>query len=412
VDAPSLAALGPYGVGVRTVSFVEHAVPDPLHLDPATGKAPLVDRVLEAEAWYPARTAKGAVAVTYAADFEGEHGRGVPFQTPGLAVRDAPPDAGGPYPLVILAHGYGGDPVAMSWLAENLASKGYVVVGARHRDPPYGDPRGFFGPALWRPLDIAFLARTVQAKARSSDPAFGGGLIDPDRVALVGYSMGGYGVVTAGGAGLAPDGAARAAPGNALAPYVRGGAKANAFHVDGLRAVVAIAPAGGSGPFLAWGQAGLAQLTRPLLVIVGDQDKTVGYAGPRAVFLGAVHAQRYLLTFHEGGHSIGMDGAAEAMRTALWDQDWFEDPVWRKERVLGVNLHFITAFLDLNLKDKTAMTSYLNVATPQSDDGVWPQPAPGAPYAAASPMTGGITVWKGFQRNHATGLSLERAAAQ
>ena len=40
---------------------------------------------------------------------------------PGLAVRDAPGEAGG-FPLVILSHGFGGATAGMSWLAENLAS--------------------------------------------------------------------------------------------------------------------------------------------------------------------------------------------------------------------------------------------------------------------------------------------------
>ena len=35
---------------------------------------------------------------------------------------------------MIVSHGYGNVPLAMTWLAENLASKGYVVAGIRHDD--------------------------------------------------------------------------------------------------------------------------------------------------------------------------------------------------------------------------------------------------------------------------------------
>jgi hypothetical protein len=34
----------------------------------------------------------------------------------------------------------------------------------------------------------------------------------------------------------------------------------------------------------------------------------------------------------------------------LWDQDWFEDPVWRKDRINAINAHCISAFLDRYVK--------------------------------------------------------------
>jgi predicted dienelactone hydrolase len=410
VDAPELARLGPYGVGVHTLTLVEPGVPDVLHLDKATHKAPIVDRTLTVEVWYPATPSPTAERVVYEGAMESEDATLTAFQAPGVAVRDAPADrAGAPYPLIIMAHGYSGTPVAMSWLAENLASKGYVVVAAHHRDPPWGDKGGFVGPVLWRPLDIAFLAHTVQARAKAGDPLFGG-LVDPSRVALAGYSMGGYGVITAGGAGLSPVTASMAMPGGYLSAYARGGAKAGDLHIDGLKAVIAIAPAGGSGFFSAWDGEGLRQLRAPLLLIAGDQDKVVGYASPKTIFDHATRSNRYLLTFHEAGHSIGMNGAPTSMHAKLWDEDWFEDPVWRKDRVIGVSLHFITAFLDLYVKGDAAASAYLNVI-PNSNDGAWPPPKPGEPYAALSSGSDGVTVWKGFQRNHATGLSLERRPA-
>jgi hypothetical protein len=121
---------------------------------------------------------------------------------------------------------------------------------------------------------------------------------------------------------------------------------------------------------------------------------------------------RYLLTFEGAGHAMGLNPAPDAMRRRLWDQDWFEDPVWRKERINAINAHFITAFLDRYLKDEPDRSAYLDVPVTDSDAGVWPPAAPPAAYDAYSPATGGITVWKGFQRNHAAGLQLlQRQAA-
>jgi dienelactone hydrolase len=403
IDAPELAPLGPHAVGVRSIVLLERAVPDVLAFDKAKGAAPLKDRALWVDVWYPAEAAKDAKPAVYQGDLPAETpGRRAAFTFAGIAVRDAPADKRGPYPLVVMSHGYSGTPVAMSWLAENLASKGYVVAAPHHEDPPLTDPAGFAGPLLLRPLDIAFTAHTLQARARAGD-AFFSGLIDPGRVALAGYSMGGYGVLTAAGAALSPKSSA-VVPGGYLAAYALGGAKAKDLNIEGLKAVVAISPAGGAGPVRAWEAEGLAALRTPALFIVGDQDKLVGYwPGVKSIFEGAVNAERYMLVYKNGAHSIGMNGAPDTMRGKLWDLDWFEDPVWRKERVIGVNLHMITAFLDLYVKGDVGKAAYLDVI-PASNDGVWPPPPPGTPYGGYSPGSGGITVWKGFQRVHSAGL--------
>jgi predicted dienelactone hydrolase len=308
---------------------------------------------------------------------------------------------------VIVSHGYSNDPAAMTWLTENLASKGYVVAAIHHEDPPITDRTRFAEPLLRRPLDIAFVAQTLQSQLA------GERLVDPARTALIGYSMGGYGVLTAGGAALDPQGGAvKLVPGGLLLPFARDGASRDAVLVKGLRAVVAISPAGG-GSLAAWGALGLRMINAPLLLIAGNQDKTVDYVtGARAIFGMADGAHRYLLTFKEGGHAIGLNPAPDSMRQLLWDQDWFEDPVWRKDRINAINAHFITAFLDRYLKGDASRDAYLNVPASESAAGVWPATPPPPAYDAYSPGTADITVWKGFQRNHATGLELLQAEAK
>jgi hypothetical protein len=139
-------------------------------------------------------------------------------------------------------------------------------------------------------------------------------------------------------------------------------------------------------------------------------DRRVDYAtGARMIFDTATNADRYLLTFKEAGHSIGLNPVPDAMRVRLWDQDWFEDPVWRTDRINAINVHFITAFLDRYVKDDVSRDSYLNVPVPDSDAGTWTTSA--SEYAAYSPGANGISVWKGFQRNHSAGLELQQAKA-
>jgi predicted dienelactone hydrolase len=405
VDAPELAPLGRFAVGVRTLQFREAAQADVQGFDPARGSAPLRDRGLGVELWYPARPKPGAVPVVYTASMPAEPPLPpAAFSIPGIAIRDASP-AGEGFPLIVVSHGWSNDPVAMTWLTENLASKGYVVAAIRHDDPSINDLRNLPQWLLRRPLDIVYITRALQ-RALSEER-----LIDPARIALIGYSAGGYGVLTAAGASLDPEGPmTRMVPGGLLMPYVRGGAMQDMAELKGVRAVVAISPAGG-GALDAWGT-GIRSLTAPLLLISGDHDHRVNYlTGARAIFDGAVNARRYLLTFKYAGHTLGLNPAPDAMRGRLWDQDWFEDPVWSKERINEINAHFITAFLDRYVKGDEGRAAYLDVAVAQSSDGTWPETTEPKAYDAYSPGAPNITVWKGFQRKHAEGLELLQAPA-
>ena len=89
-------------------------------------------------------------------------------------------------------------------------------------------------------------------------------------------SMGGYGVLTAAGASLDPTSPfMEMVPGAFLNPYARGGSKRDAVVVKGLRAVVAIAPAGG-GSLAAWRPEGLRRINTPLLLISGNPAAAAG----------------------------------------------------------------------------------------------------------------------------------------
>jgi predicted dienelactone hydrolase len=399
IDAPELAHLGHFQVGVRTIALVDSAQVDVLAFDPETGTAPRHDRELKVDLWYPADVAAGASPETYSGSLPAEPpAPPTRFTIPGIAVRDAKP-AAGRFPLVVVSHGYSNAAIAMSWLTENLASKGYVVAAIRHEDPPITDRSKFAEPLLRRPLDIAFVTRTLQ------NTLAGEGRVDPSRTALIGYSMGGYGVLTVAGGELDPGSPlAQMIPGGLLAPYARGGASTDVVHLSGIKAIVAISPGGGT--LRAWGAVGLGAITAPLMLISGDRDWTVDYrTGARAFFDMATNSQRYLLTFRGAGHRIGLGPAPDAMRHRLWDFDWFEDPVWRQDRIVAINLHMITAFLDRYVKDDVSRSSYLDGLTRESIQGAWPASADRA-YDAYSPGADGITVWKGFQRQHAEGLEL------
>jgi len=399
VDAPELAALGRYPVGVAAIELIQAGQADPLkgRDTPAIG-----DRHLPLSIWYPAG-APGP-GTTYRSALPGENGADIAFTVPGIASPGARA-ASGRFPLVILAHGYSNTPETLSWLGENLASKGYVVVAPAFRDPSITirTAAAAAGPIARRPLDIAFVAAEAQRRARAGQGPFA--TADADRTALIGYSMGGYGVLTAAGAPLDPG--LGAATRDVLAPYVAGGPKAADLRVGGIKAVVAISPARAVRGAALWAAPGVAAIRVPTLFIVGSQDHTVGYdPGVRSLFEEEVHAARYLLTFREAGHSIGLIGAPPEMRHSYWDMDWFEDSVWRKDRLMAIETHFITAFLDRYVKGDMAKAAYIDGLVPNSNDGSWAGAPPGR-YAGYSPGAPAATLWKGFQPNKASGMSLE-----
>ncbi len=384
VDAPALAALGSYSVGVATQDMAE----------PGEGH-----RHLRVDVWYPARG--GGTPITYHSALVGPDGKPAPFAIPGLAVANAAPVAGR-FPLVILAHGYNNTPEVLAWLGENLATKGYVVAGPAFGDPPVFDMPGVMESVAHRPLDIAFVAEAARRLALAGTAPFADA--DAHRVALVGYSMGGYGVLTAAGATLEPH-VAPATKGM-MTPYVAGGPQAGALKVADLKAVVSISPANRIGPLALWSSGGVAAIHVPTFFIAGSQDHVVGYdPGVRTLFEEATGAPRYLLTFREAGHNIALSSVPAGMQNRLWDQDWFEDPVWRKSRLMGIEAHFITAFLDRYVKGDAAKAAYFDGLVPNSDDGVWKDSS--AAYGAFSPGPPSATLWKGFQAAHAAGMMLE-----
>jgi predicted dienelactone hydrolase len=406
VDAPELAAPGRYSVGFRSITFVNRAQPDVESADPVSGSVPFRDRRLIVDLWYPAATVKSGKRMTYRSALPAEPSKPpVTFTQMGIAVAGARPVGEG-HPWVIVSHGYSNAPPVMTWLTENLASKGYVVAAIHHMDPnPYlVSAQIRAAPNFNRPRDIAFVARQLRATL--------GAQINPDKLALIGYSQGGFGVLTAVGAILDPTHPdSGLVAGGWLKQQARGGPEAASIIVPNVKAIIALAP-GGGGDRTMWGAEGLAGISAPLLLIAGDQDPVVGYEkAAKTFFEQAVNSDRYLLTYKLAGHSIALNPVPSDMRGSLWDMDWFEDPVWRQDRVGAINLHFITAFLAANVQGDTGKRSYLDVPVEDSDKGEWNAP-PGTPWGSYSAGGEGVTLWKGFQRRHARGMTLQHRKAQ
>ena len=408
-DAPALAKYGMFNIGVKTFSFVNTKQVDVLQTKP--GKpVPLYDRPLFVEVWYPARLAPGQPAVGKYRVMTRD-GKTV-VTLIGKAVRDAKVDGGAkPYPLVIISHGYPGNRYLLSHLAENIASKGYVVASIDHTDSTYSDQADFGSTLLNRSLDQLFVLGEM-ARLNASDP--GGtltGLIDTDRTALIGYSMGGYGVVNAIGGGFtaASVGFAWGAPNGTLAVRQAGNPAYAASMDKRIKAAVAFAPWGWKKGF--WDADGLAGIHTPVFFVAGSVDDVSGYApGVRNIFESSVNAPRYLLTYENANHNAGapMPAPLETWQAVSWldfiPAEHYVDAVWDSTRMNNIAQHFTTAFLDRDLKNNAEMDAYLNVVE-YSRNGLWSTEKDGK-------FKPDHTYWKGFPNRSAVGLRLEHRTPQ
>ena len=393
-NSPDLAARGTYSVGVRIIKLIHPAQVDVLHT--TDGKHPLYDRPLTVEIWYPATIpANKPATVTYESvlgRFNDPKRPLIPFTFTGRASRDAQPDpSGGAYPLVIVSHGYLGSRLLLTYLTENLASKGYVVVAIDHTESTYSDAAGFPSTLLNRSLDDLFVLNEMARLSAKPSQNFLAGLLNPDNTALIGYSMGGYGALNVAGAGYSPQAMKLfgqiAGGSTALEPRSMDSPTYKASLDSRIKAVVAFAPWGMERGV--WDAAGLAGLTLPTLFVAGSKDDVSGYEkGIKAIYDGAVNADRYLLTYVNARHNVAPNPppAASLMPGVSADEYMhYAEPAWNERRINNINQHFVTAFLGIHLK-KLDYAKYLNL--PESD--------------AVGP-------WTGFQPRMSVGLEMRHA---
>ena len=188
-------------------------------------------------------------------------------------VRDAPPDrSGGPYPLIVFAHGLGATPEDYESLLAHWASEGFVVAAPRFPLTNANTPGGVDeGDIASQPGDVSFvITSTLAASRRTGGPL--AGLIDAQEVGAAGHSNGAITTL-----GLVADTCCH--DGRVKAAVVLAGQE-NPFH-------------GGHFDY---------QEAPPLLLVHGTADADVPYSDTIAVFNHA-RGPKALLTIEGGDHS-------------------------------------------------------------------------------------------------------------
>ncbi|EHS53866.1 hypothetical protein PDO_3956 [Rhizobium sp. PDO1-076] len=154
----SETAFAAQAVGVQTLAITAPARAEPLSVT----------------VWYPAASGGDRTTVGDNRIFEGTE-----------VLRDAIP-ARGDFPLILLSHGSGSRALGMAWIATALAEAGFVVAGPDHPGTTSGDSTPEATPKIWeRTADLSAVLDSL-----TTDPIWRG-VVDPAKVGVLGFSLGG-----------------------------------------------------------------------------------------------------------------------------------------------------------------------------------------------------------------------------
>lgn len=348
-DAPAYGVPGAYAVGRRVLEMAE-------------------EPNLELSLWYPAEAGAGeAEAYAYQVKLP-VVGKVTLATDAGYAVPDAAYDlANGPHPLVILSPGFAMSTSSYGWLAEHLASYGFVVLAVEH-DEQMNPETGLWQGAIKRPFEIQAVFAYIDTQTQPGGAL--AGLVDPETVAVLGHSYGGYTALAAAGARIDSAGltahcetAVREEHPAAwlcdmLLPHLPEMAELAGLESlpdslwpgwgDGrVDAVVALA-----GDAFFFGEAGLAEIEAPVLAIGGTADHDSPFAwSARPTYDHASSPRKALVALNEAEHMIFTNPCAAVRWYAKpLAGEFCADAVWERPQAHDLIRHFTTAFLLAELR--------------------------------------------------------------
>ncbi len=245
---PASATKGPYSVGERTVTFVDHS--RPTAADPSRGLPAEPDRTLVTTILYPAAA-----------------------PTSKVAARARPPMVGavpaaGSFPLVEFSHGVTATgpeyvPILQSW-----ARAGYIVAAPTF--PLTSGPGASIDDVVNQPGDVSFvLTSMADLAAQPTDPLFGH--LAPGCTAIAGHSLGAITTLATVYDSCCREPRARAA-----------------IEISGWALPIDGGNYKGAPPV-------------PLLLLHGDADTTVPIKYSQQAFA-ELDGTRWFVTFHGAGH--------------------------------------------------------------------------------------------------------------
>ena len=245
-----------------------------------------------------------------------------------------------------------------------------------------GGINAFYNRARDHQFVLNFLSKQDNS-VFASDSKF---LVDTDKAAIIGYSMGGFGAInTIGGCytfnakNLKQIGVPSILA--SLLPLRLNSCFAGEEELDPRwKAVQVFSPWGGE--LDVHDAKSMEKITVPMFYVAGDQDNTSGFEnGIKKLFKQTGSADKYMMVYENARHNIaGHPPPGIAFNTDFELGHYFE-PSWKIETLNRVNKHMTLAFLDCHVKNDKDRCSYLPTRTSieqyQGQNGEYSEPWPG-----------------------------------
>jgi predicted dienelactone hydrolase len=331
------------------------------------------ETLLDITVWYPALNDNNLEeAIIYPYTLKMDTLPGITATIAGNAISEAPYDLSeNPYPLVILSAGFAMGRTAYAWLAEHLASYGFVVIAPEHHERYEPSMTTLWQADITRPQEVLTVLAYVDEQVGTGGTLEG--LINAELVAVIGHSSGGYTALAAAGAQINMDAmktrcdnAREASDPNVwlcdlLLPYV-----ADMAELAGLDSIpVGLWPAWADPRIDAivpmadeaykFDQEGLAQITVPVMAMGATLDTGSPYLwGTPLTYEHVSSTTKALVAFEDAEHMI-FSSTCEAL--PLYAEIGFyqlcSDHIWDMDRAHDLINHFTTAFLLAELYQDT-----------------------------------------------------------
>jgi predicted dienelactone hydrolase len=232
-------------------------------------------------------------------------------------------------PVVVISHGVASDRSTFSYLAQHLASHGFVVAVPEHIGSNALKFKQFFDgvgqppeprEALDRPQDVTFLLDEL-TRLNRQDPQLRGRM-NPQQAAIVGQSFGGYTALALAGATLNFDTLNQACTKGEPSTEILNLSLLLQCRLQELeprnynlqdsriKATIAVNPFASK----VFGRTGLSKITIPTLIIASGQDIVAPPADEQFYpFTWLTTPQRYLVLFNKGTHFSTLQEVKESV---------------------------------------------------------------------------------------------------
>ena len=283
-----------------------------------------------------------------------------------------------PAPLIVISHGLASNPDTLQYLSQHLASHGFAVAALEHPKTGSRDFAAFLSglsqapqpeEAIQRPNDVKILLDALEQKVKT-DPLWRD-RFNPEQVGLIGHSLGGYTVLTLGGAQLnfnqinkecsTPEPNVSSFNVSKILQCRFSSLDVNNVNLSDRRvkAVLALNPLGGS---TLLGKEGIQNIKIPIAIFASGEDLfTPAVPEQFFPFVWSTSPHKYLVTFPKGTHFSFLErsdrGVLVVPETVLGEKPEYTHPYAK-----AISLAFFQTYLN----NRPEFGAYLNNAYVQA----------------------------------------------